>query len=230
MPATYPTAPPGSIPAWAGETYRRSRCWSRWTVYPRVGGGNCRWHSPDAECKGLSPRGRGKPSGLRRSIRPVRSIPAWAGETGTASLCRWHPRVYPRVGGGNPGRLILALALPGLSPRGRGKLRLSLRQPGLLGSIPAWAGETQSGWSLRCVDQVYPRVGGGNGVGVGLFPPAAGLSPRGRGKPASDSSSRVWRRSIPAWAGETLSTLIRNPPCPVYPRVGGGNSSWPKSG
>ena len=50
--------------------------------------------------------------------------------------------VYPRVGGGNYSPATLPICVSGLSPRGRGKLfqlRVGLE---LVGSIPAWAGET----------------------------------------------------------------------------------------
>ena len=70
----------------------------------------------------------------------------------------------------------------GLSPRGRGKLGLTLYLTPLGGSIPAWAGETGVAVSIRSECAVYPRVGGGNlilGVCAQAF---QGLSPRGRGK------------------------------------------------
>ena len=71
----------GSIPAWAGETKRRSGNKRRPTVYPRVGGGNLNAKRGRGLPVGLSPRGRGKPR--RRSRMPTTggSIPAWAGET-----------------------------------------------------------------------------------------------------------------------------------------------------
>ena len=51
------------------------------TVYPRVGGGNSR------QSKTLG--------------NVVRSIPAWAGETGQDLEPTLNVKVYPRVGGGN---------------------------------------------------------------------------------------------------------------------------------
>ena len=68
-------------------------------------------------------------------------IPAWAGEPSIL----WPPlssgTVYPRVGGGTwvpTARLVVAI---GLSPRGRGNLRLGPVLRLGPGSIPAWAGE-----------------------------------------------------------------------------------------
>ena len=53
--------------------------------------------------------------------------------------------VYPRTGGGNASCAWMAVAVRGLSPHGRGKLR---REPAFVlagGSIPARAGETWRG-------------------------------------------------------------------------------------
>ena len=127
------------------------------------------------------------------------------------------------MGGGNTGNATIQITDCGLSPRGRGKLRLSRRQLPYRRSIPAWAGETPSLKSQRSIARVYPRVGGGN-----CFPPPppslpAGLSPRGRGKLSLPRKRLNWRRSIPAWAGETLDQNTTSRNRGVYPRVGGGN-------
>ena len=193
----------GSIPAWAGETRPIASCRASAAVYPRVGGGNRREVGKRAFGEGLSPRGRGKLRILPGWPIDPRSIPAWAGET--APGC-WLPPIKP-----------------GLSPRGRGKRRV-ISYGRLSGrSIPAWAGETSRYASISGLSQVYPRVGGGN---RGLQSGAAavkGLSPRGRGKPASRSAHRPSTRSIPAWAGETYYAIRQGTSGPVYPRVGGGN-------
>ena len=52
--------PPGSIPAWAGETKIAERRRQDHMVYPRVGGGNSDQIEPLGDMGGLSPRGRGK--------------------------------------------------------------------------------------------------------------------------------------------------------------------------
>ena len=90
-------------------------------------------------------------------------------------------------------------------------------------SIPAWAGETRSAAAGRAEDWVYPRVGGGNGVVVGFALRDEGLSPRGRGKRPVSAWARKRRRSIPAWAGETMRGAFGGIGAEVYPRVGGGN-------
>ena len=69
-----------SIPAWAGEPDLAVAQYSRFKVYPRVGGGTAKRIAETQLDTGLSPRGRGNPhTGTPR--RPlIRSIPAWAGE------------------------------------------------------------------------------------------------------------------------------------------------------
>ena len=111
----------------------------------------------------------------------------------------------------------------GLSPRGRGKPHQRAHAAAVLGSIPAWAGETFVFVVGGAVLAVYPRVGGGNGARERERKSGLGLSPRGRGKLRPGRSSCNTRRSIPAWAGETYRRRNSKPPMEVYPRVGGGN-------
>ena len=70
-----------SIPAWAGETPAGVMSARHREVYPRVGGGNLRFVYIAVSIRGLSPRGRGKPSELPSCAVSSGSIPAWAGET-----------------------------------------------------------------------------------------------------------------------------------------------------
>ena len=110
-----------SIPAWAGET-RETWLWVTGDrVYPRVGGGNIFGWIPNTLHGGLSPRGRGKPINPNACRKLLRSIPAWAGETGKLSYRNLCATVYPRVGGGNCTAQSLRKCAQGLSPRGRGK-------------------------------------------------------------------------------------------------------------
>ena len=132
--------------------------------------------------------------------------------------------VYPRVGGGNDGGGFQGGLKNGLSPRGRGKHRRCACQRTSQGSIPAWAGETVVAAGFPRPEQVYPRVGGGNGDRVGVEVAVGGLSPRGRGKPAPPASTTARCGSIPAWAGETRGYQRLNLASGVYPRVGGGNA------
>ena len=188
-----------------------------------MGGGNRYSSAPPLSPKGLSPRGRGKRYTCRTQSPYERSIPAWAGETVASSLrlsLRW---VYPRVGGGNLMRGNASAVPMGLSPRGRGKLRLDAHIRMYGRSIPAWAGETRAFAPGSTLIVVYPRVGGGN---MGVSAKACrmkGLSPRGRGKRGLNFCQSLTDRSIPAWAGETLVLVHAERKQTVYPRVDGGN-------
>ena len=215
----------GSIPAWAGETSPPCSAKCSWTVYPRVGGGNREQGEPELVQWGLSPHGRGnyvlqsqataqhglspRGRGKRGCHCPApwlgRSIPAWAGETRTASRVSACGKVYPRVGGGNRWGLVRRGKARGLSPRGRGKPEVYGFHAARGGSIPAWAGETNTEGIGPGPDGVYPRVGGGNLRQHPLIPHPRGLSPRGRGKRNDWPDRAVHRRSIPAWAGETVA-------------------------
>ena len=215
----------GSIPAWAGETVRRSGVQRPRVVYPRVGGGNSPLSAMRCPGRGLSPRGRGKLRSAGALGNRVGSIPAWAGETVRRSGVQRPRVVYPRVGGGNGLQAVILVILEGLSPRGRGKLA-ELADCNLKDrSIPAWAGETPKHPGRPGPPTVYPRVGGGNWpafIGPG---PGGGLSPRGRGKRNGGFVSGRLVGSIPAWAGETRRRLLQRQQAGVYPRVGGGNQA-----
>ena len=188
-----------------------------------MGGGNPTPSSRPQWTRGLSPRGRGKPHRQSWRAFPLRSIPAWAGETGAGRPCPSVIAVYPRVGGGNGGVMRVLVACEGLSPRGRGKLLVPVNIGLPQGSIPAWAGETSALRRSSSAFSVYPRVGGGNRRVLQHHIPINGLSPRGRGKPGWPGAGSQTRRSIPAWAGETSPVTERFPTSRVYPRVGGGN-------
>ena len=141
-PVVHPAPTARSIPAWAGETLRALIFKTATEVYPRVGGGNTQNALNRSARNGLSPRGRGKRICEGIDIPECGSIPAWAGETSGAGAAAVLAKVYPRVGGGNEGVGFFAVPPAGLSPRGRGKRLEVYEVAQLIGSIPAWAGET----------------------------------------------------------------------------------------
>ena len=128
------------------------------------------------------------------------------------------------MGGGNQTQQPGLIAQHGLSPRGRGKRIPAWLSPLRLWSIPAWAGETRRFKAPAQFLSVYPRVGGGNRPTTVATARRWGLSPRGRGKRIPPLVDSPLPGSIPAWAGETPPFIPPSPFCPVYPRVGGGNS------
>ena len=181
----------------------------------------------------------------QHEVGEARSIPAWAGETHPDAGCGQPHAVYPRVGGGNRRHAHAGGRDDGLSPRGRGKLGVDDTPLANARSIPAWAGETgarSGGYYFAAVyprvgggndrtelaepyaRKVYPRVGGGNAHVYAANRKRRGLSPRGRGKRNANARRTSGKRSIPAWAGETMRWAILRAPSKVYPRVGGGNA------
>ena len=90
------------------------------------------------------------------------------------------------------------------------------------GSIPACAGEPSTDTAYRPCCTVYPRVCGGTSRPSASVHAGSGLSPRVRGNLGTDSPHHVYRRSIPACAGEPDHGSQCIHAAGVYPRVCGG--------
>ncbi len=199
---TSPRPRPRSIPAWAGEARRCFMVLPHLWVDPRVGGGSAEFIAGQQRDQGRSPRGRGKLNWYRHQQLQHGSIPAWAGEAIRAKPVCDISKVDPRVGGGSTFRRLVRRTDLGRSPRGRGKRGEKLHRAGIVGSIPAWAGEAGQHALYRHQPEVDPRVGGGSTHQIVITSPSAGRSPRGRGKLCSFCRYSSFNRSIPAWAGE----------------------------
>ena len=229
------TAPARSIPACAGEPPLSRSVFAPRKVYPRVCGGTTAGLSGSHTGDALSPRVRGNHTTIRSSENDTGSIPACAGEPGTASLPREKTRVYPRVCGGTRQCLPISRLVTGLSPRVRGNPRCRSwlgRRPR---SIPACAGEPNRRGGLFSPIKVYPRVCGGTSRPSSSVGSKPGLSPRVRGNHAHAQVNGEALGSIPACAGEPFTRgrpkVIRE----VYPRVCGGTGwafppTWPEDG
>ena len=174
---------------------------------------------------GLSPRVRGNPRWGPYSNAVLRSIPACAGEPARTRSMESHRRVYPRVCGGTVSSVSADALRGGLSPRVRGNLILGGCQILRPRSIPACAGEPDTGSvDLHC-DPVYPRVCGGTDAALSRFPSRTGLSPRVRGNRMSERREVRIDWSIPACAGEPHRWLSFGLCSRVYPRVCGGTTT-----
>jgi len=126
------------------------------------------------------------------------------------------------VGGGTDMEHGRADPTPGPSPRGRGNRAGRVRPGARSGTIPAWAGEPATLWPGAGVNGDHPRVGGGTTSLRAQSPPRSGPSPRGRGNRAQFPPGQADFGTIPAWAGEPQSWLLRPPLRQDHPRVGGG--------
>ena len=173
---------------------------------------------------GLSPRVRGNRRTRILRRRSVRSIPACAGEPRSCRSKSSTAEVYPRVCGGTDGRLNYRGAECGLSPRVRGNPTSRVVYSGRMGSIPACAGEPMGKPMLSYMCRVYPRVCGGTRPPTGRLQAAWGLSPRVRGNRRYVRRNCLYKRSIPACAGEPCGGRRGPRQWPVYPRVCGGTN------
>ena len=173
-------------------------------VYPRARGGAGLPASPANLMLGLSPRTRGSQATDRAGGQLAGSIPAHAGEPSAGPIDRRSPGVYPRARGGAIPRVFCASRLRGLSPRTRGSHPARPRREGVLGSIPAHAGEPTRSPQPSVPPRVYPRARGGAVTDVSPRETAPGLSPRTRGSRSGVRRVGGHRGSIPAHAGEPL--------------------------
>ena len=109
------------IPACAGKTPSHWGTRMRVTAHPRVCGENIPTSLRVVIRPGSSPRVRGKLQGVAAPARRAGLIPACAGKTVRRSLCRSWTTAHPRVCGENDDTGGETRAVPGSSPRVRGK-------------------------------------------------------------------------------------------------------------
>ena len=211
-----------SIPAHAGEPAGAVAAACGAAVYPRPRGGTAA-DLPQFVCVGgLSPPTRGNPPFAALPTNGRRSIPAHAGEPPSPSPAAWASPVYPRPRGGTATPPATARGLPGLSPPTRGNRIGSVLQNGIMGSIPAHAGEPLIVAGVAARAEVYPRPRGGTAQRTLEKRSDYGLSPPTRGNHRSPLLPLGRTRSIPAHAGEPLRRFERAHCERVYPRPRGG--------
>ncbi len=214
------------IPAWAGNTSRRSRAGATCSGHPRVGGEHSIADGVVIHDFGSSPRGRGTRRDAHCHPQAGRVIPAWAGNTMIAHFSAQRPTGHPRVGGEHYLKFTHLHLLFGSSPRGRGTLSSQAVWIGFRRVIPAWAGNTRRQLHRPWRSTGHPRVGGEHtdkGVASISY---AGSSPRGRGTPVDDTGQVGKQRVIPAWAGNTGLRATFPTAASGHPRVGGEHKGW----
>ena len=214
--------PMRSIPARAGEPRRGCVRPRRGGVYPRACGGTMYQGDWEHLMRGLSPRVRGNRAPAALAWPRRGSIPARAGEPLLSRRAHHRPQVYPRACGGTRPALDNPYHVSGLSPRVRGNPVVDASGAQGAGSIPARAGEPHSSRQVTGLRRVYPRACGGTRCRLLAPQSFRGLSPRVRGNLLRIRHRGGGARSIPARAGEPVSSSasIRLPS--VYPRACGG--------
>ena len=210
------------IPACAGNAQASTGQSLRQTVHPRVCGERDVSNFSNPSGNGSSPRVRGTRHRGGRRPRPLRFIPACAGNAkarvvGVVHFCGSSPRVrgtprpppnrrlwppvHPRVCGERVIDVAELPAGPGSSPRVRGTPGPDQRGPDLNRFIPACAGNAAKSTTTPPSRAVHPRVCGERSTRSFCSRKLNGSSPRVRG---------------------TREALARQPPVsPVHPRVCG---------
>ena len=193
------------IPARAEQTHSRQPSSRRLSDHPRACGANSLSKTCMFPLSGSSPRVRGKLAYARRRRRPVRIIPARAGQTRPPHT-DWLSRPdHPRACGANYLTALIVFIAIGSSPRVRGKPRgLAAGQRGGR-IIPARAGQTVWGGQRGASRADHPRACGANSSASAVTVTLPGSSPRVRGKQRASRQPDEHVRIIPARAGQTRS-------------------------
>ena len=192
-----------SIPTCTGQPPQPSCRACACSVYPHVCGADACVEMHLMYWMGLSPRVRGRISGLGLDVARLGSIPTCAGQTLMAVTLVPVTMVYPHVCGADDTLPVSTTSIGGLSPRVRGRPRRQAYAHQRRGSIPACAGQTLSLLLIIHLHAVYPRVCGADRFQSGNDGTCMGLSPRVRGSPCASASAASERRSIPACVGQT---------------------------
>ena len=133
-------------------------------------------------------------------------------------------KVYPRLRGGSYPSALVAMFGQGLSPPTRGIRIRSCSNYTNVRSIPAYAGDPQTGAPYPAPTWVYPRLRGGSLGDLARQSRRQGLSPPTRGIPSRWRVATMRMRSIPAYAGDPSSSRTFLGQRRVYPRLRGGSA------
>ena len=193
--------------------------------HPRACGANFRPVSRGCSRFGSSPRVRGKRCKLRQLKQQIRIIPARAGQTNIESTLRYRRTDHPRACGANLFGFWVASRWDGSSPRVRGKLHRFPLRSFRVRIIPARAGQTDAYRIDDYEHPDHPRACGANGQHHTTPGSATGSSPRVRGKLDPAHVYALYRRIIPARAGQTGWFMLAGTVCPDHPRACGANRS-----
>ena len=170
---------------------------------------------------GSSPHVRGTRRSRRRCRSRRRIIPACAGNTAWQGLRPRATGEHPRMCGEHTATATPAVPRTGSSPHVRGTRVDGEGAVGVVGIIPACAGNTRCFWPScwRCWD--HPRMCGEHSAWATTGVTWSGSSPHVRGTPRLRLPRRRRRRIIPACAGNTWHHLPRRFHAEDHPRMCG---------
>ena len=182
---------------------------------------------------GSSPRLRGTWLPRCRNIRSQRFIPAPAGNIYPPMASPIALSVHPRACGEHPSAASQTSCFFGSSPRLRGTFHFPVPVSCFLRFIPAPAGNIQACKAISRVPSVHPRACGEHVERRGIKGRYDGSSPRLRGTYKPVGQFPVFRRFIPAPAGNIVKIIPLDITPPVHPRACGehqpGQGNLPKS-
>ena len=211
----------GIIPAYAGNTLRKTKRTVRARDHPRVCGEHAWFAATSYVAAGSSPRMRGTLSEVWvfRLLRGI--IPAYAGNTKLSGSSVSVLGDHPRVCGEHDKQGNLPQVGTGSSPRMRGTPRQCVVERVDVGIIPAYAGNTLQAPECLLLDRDHPRVCGEHTLPETLGRSRTGSSPRMRGTRIESLAGRFGRGIIPAYAGNTALSILRLRAPWDHPRVCG---------
>ena len=176
--------------------------------------------------KGSSPHTRGART---RGPPPSKSsgiIPAYAGSTRSCPARRPPASDHPRIRGEHGVLLLSGCLVPGSSPHTRGaRVCRCPGRPGR-GIIPAYAGSTHEDLRRLQVDRHHPRIRGEHAPSRIRLGKSIGSSPHTRGAPRRRRPRGGPGRIIPAYAGSTAATAVKQTPLGDHPRIRGEHYRW----
>ena len=216
-----------SIPAGAGNPRGGPGAASNRRVHPR-GCGESGFITPrSVTTPGPSPRVRG----IRHHARPAadgpRSIPAGAGNPGSARACRPSDTVHPRGCGESQVPHAGQSLGQGPSPRVRGIPSTSTGRSSTAGSIPAGAGNPRAISTHSSCVRVHPRGCGESDTVIPAGVTIEGPSPRVRGILSREIPDLPRFGSIPAGAGNPFPPSCTRRFRTVHPRGCGESDRRP---
>ena len=170
---------------------------------------------------GSPPRMRGKGVKARYERVAVGITPAHAGKSQFPGPSPALPRDHPRACGEKTFKTYELDVSRGSPPRMRGKVLPPPLAALHRGITPAYAGKSYCSRRRGSDPQDHPRVCGEKKVWYGVEDIASGSPPRMRGKAQAEQVRRFLNGITPAYAGKSVSRLLRKASLWDHPRVCG---------
>ena len=198
----------GIIPAYAGNTSRSCARLGHRRDHPRIRGEHPLTRLGLRKTGGSSPHTRGTLARGDVGVAHSGIIPAYAGNTSSASRGIGHTGDHPRIRGEHRAYLVPRVCHVGSSPHTRGTPKGAAHGTYARGIIPAYAGNTDAQRGAPRWPRDHPRIRGEHMTRARRRRAPAGSSPHTRGTQHDELRERARRGIIPAYAGNTLSDQL----------------------